>query len=126
MVNRVLIVDDNPAVLKVLCLLFTCESDFEVCGQAENGREAIKKAQALHPDLIVTDLSMPNMDGLQETRLLNQLMPDTPVIVYTAYSDPFVEKALRAAGASDVIPKSTAAATLITKARCLLDDQIAA
>jgi DNA-binding NarL/FixJ family response regulator len=125
-VKRVLIVDDNSAVRKALCLLFTYESDFEVCGQAENGREAIEKAQALSPDLIVTDLSMPNMNGLEETRLLNRLMPDMPVIVYTAYSDPFTEKALRAAGASAVIPKSAATMTLIAKARRLFEERRAA
>lgn len=126
MIKRVLIVDDNPAIVKALCLLFRYESDFEVCGQAENGREAIEKAQQLNPDLIVTDLSMPNMNGLEETRLLSQLMPDMPVIVYTVYSDPFVEKTLRAAGASAVISKSAPTSTLITRARCLLDDQRAA
>ena len=81
----------------------------------------------MNPDLVVTDLSMPIMNGLEETRLLNQLMPDLPVIVYTAYSDPFTEKELRAAGASAVVSKSAGVATLMTKARCLSDssDQMA-
>jgi DNA-binding NarL/FixJ family response regulator len=122
LLKRILIVDDNSTVRRALCLLFTNESDFEVCGQAENGRDAIEKAQELHPDLVVTDLSMPNMNGLEETRVLNQLMPEMPVLVYTAYSDLFVEKALRAAGASAVIPKSAAIATLIAKARTLVDE----
>lgn len=125
MIKRVLIVDDNPSVLKALCLLFTYESDFEVCGQAQNGREAIEKAQLLNPDLILTDLSMPNMNGLEETRLLHQLMPDMPVLVYTAYGDPFVEKALRSAGASAVISKSEAVVSLIAKARSLLEQRAA-
>jgi DNA-binding NarL/FixJ family response regulator len=122
LLKRILIVDDNSVVRRALCLLFTNESDFEVCGQAENGRDAIEKAQELHPDLVVTDLSMPNMNGLEETRVLNQLMPEMPVLVYTAYSDPFVEKGLRAAGASAVISKSAAIATLIAKARTLVDE----
>jgi DNA-binding NarL/FixJ family response regulator len=125
MVKRVLLVDDNPVVVKTLRELFTHESDFEVCGEAENGRDAIEKAQQLNPDLIVTDFSMPIMNGLEETRLLKQLMPNLPVIIYTAYSDPFIEKELRAAGASAVIPKSAAVATLKTKARCLLNEMAA-
>ena len=124
-VRSVLVVDDNPIVRRMLCELFTREGDFEVCGEAENGREAIEKAQLLHPKLIVTDLSMPVMNGLEETRVLKKLMPSVPVIIFTAHSDPFVEKEAREAGVSAVVSKSEAVAVLITKARGLLD-QIAA
>jgi DNA-binding NarL/FixJ family response regulator len=123
MISSVLIVDDNPTVRKALCSLFAREADFDVCGEAENGRDAIEKAQELNPDLIVTDLSMPNMNGLEEARLLKQLMPHVPVIIYTAYGDRFVEKALRSAGASAVIFKSEAVVNLIAKARSLLDQK---
>jgi two-component system chemotaxis response regulator CheB len=61
-------VDDNPLVRQAVCELFTREGDFDVCGEAENGREAIEKAQLLRPNLIVTDLSMPVMNGLEETQ----------------------------------------------------------
>ena len=125
MARRVLLVDDSPAVVKALRQFFSHESDFDVCGQAENGRDAIEKAQELNPDLIVSDLSMPIMNGLEETRLLKQLMPDLPVIIYTAYADPFIEKELRAAGASAVISKSAGITTLIAKARCLTDQMAA-
>lgn len=55
----VLIADDNVYIRQGLCELFTREVDFEVCGDAENGQEAVEKAQQLHPDLILLDLSMP-------------------------------------------------------------------
>jgi len=71
----VLVVDDSPAIRKAVCELFAGESDFEICGQAENGREAVEKAQSLQPALIVTDLYMPLMNGLEETRILKKLMP---------------------------------------------------
>jgi two-component system, NarL family, response regulator NreC len=116
-VRSVLIVDDSPAVRKALCELFMREADFDVCGEAENGREAIEKALQLKPDLIVTDLSMPTMSGLEEARLLKQLLPDIPIVIYTAYSDSSVEKELLTAGASVVISKSVAIATLLAKAR---------
>ena len=125
MVRSVLIVDDNSLVREGLRQLFTREGGFDVCAEAENGREAIEKAQQLHPDLIVTDLLMPVMDGLEETRKLKELMPAVPVIIYTSHGDPFVEKAALAAGASAVVSKSDAVAVLISKARSLLD-QIAA
>jgi len=124
-IRSVLVVDDNPLVRRALCEIFTGEEDFDVCGEAENGRDAIEKAQLLSPDLIVTDLSMSVMNGLEETRVLKKLMPTVPVIIFTAHCDPFVEKEAHAAGASAVVSKSEAIAVLITKARGLLD-QIAA
>src|SRR5260370_15640792 len=120
-VRSVLVVDDNPLVRRMLCDRFTREGDFDVCGEAENGREAIEKAQLLRPNLIVTDLSMPVMNGLEETRALKKLMPAVPVIIFTAHSDPFVEKEAREAGVSAVVSKSEAVAVLITKAPGLLD-----
>ncbi len=124
-VRSVLVVDDNPLVRRMLCELLTREGDLDVCGEAENGREAIEKAQLLRPNLIVTDLSMPVMNGLEETRVLKKLMPAVPVIIFTAHSDPFVEKEAREAGVSAVVSKSEVVAVLITTARGLLD-QIAA
>jgi CheY-like chemotaxis protein len=88
----VLIVDDSAVIRKVICELFTREGDFEVCGEAENGQQAIDMAQQLKPALIVTDLSMPVMNGLDETRILRRLMPDIPIILYSAHIDSFVEK----------------------------------
>ena len=64
----VLVVDDNPVVRRFICELFSRELDFNTYGEAGDGHEAIMKAQDLKPDLIVTDLSMPVMDGLEETR----------------------------------------------------------
>jgi DNA-binding NarL/FixJ family response regulator len=119
--RKVMIVDDNPPIRQALCELFTREGDFDVCGEAQNGREAIEKAQQLHPDLIVTDLSMPVMNGLEETRVLKKIMPAVPVIIFTAHNDSFAEKEARAAGVSAVVPKSQAVAVLISQAGSLLD-----
>jgi DNA-binding NarL/FixJ family response regulator len=121
-VRSVLVVDDNPSIRKIVCELFTREGDFEVCGQAENGREAIEKAQLLQPSLIVTDLSMPLMNGLEETRILKKLMPPVPVIIYSAHIDSFVEEEGLAAGASAVVSKYEAVASMIGKAREVLDE----
>ncbi len=121
----VLIVDDSPTIRKVICELFTREGDFEVCGEAENGRQAIDKAMDLKPALIVTDLSMPVMNGLVATRILRKLMPEVPIILYSAHIDPYVEKEALAAGASAVLPKSDAVALLIERSRRLLLDHAA-
>jgi DNA-binding NarL/FixJ family response regulator len=119
--RSVLIVDDSAAIRKALCEFFTLQGGFEICGEAENGSEAIEKALLLQPALIVTDLSMPLMNGLEETRILKKLMPAVPIIIYTAHSGPIAEKDGLAAGASAVISKSDDLAVLIGKARELLD-----
>ena len=121
----VLIVDDNALIRQAVCEFFTREGDFDECGEAENGREAIEQAQLLHPDLIVTDLTMRVMNGLEETRALKKLMPAVPVIIFTSHSDPVVEKEAAAACVSAVVSKSQPVAVLIATARSLLN-QLAA
>jgi len=121
----VLIVDDSAAIRKVIRELFSREGDFEVCGEAENGEQAIEMAQRIRPALIVTDLSMPVMNGLDETKILRKRMPDLPVILYSAHIDAFVEKEALAAGASAVVPKSEVVALLIARSRELLKSRAA-
>lgn len=90
--RSVLVVNDSPLIRHAICELFTRDGEFNVCGEAENGHEAIKKAKHLHQDLIVTDLSMSVMNGLEETRLLKKVMPAVPVITYSSCIDLFVER----------------------------------
>ena len=120
MTKSVLLVDDNPMIRMMLYGLFIAESDFEVCGEAENGREAIEKAQQLNPDLIIMDLSMPVMNGLDAARAVNQLMPTVPVIIFSEYGNAFSEKEVRSAGISAVVSKSEHISALVSKARALL------
>ena len=125
MARSVLIVDDNPLIREHLCELFKREADFDVCGEAENGQEAIEKAQQLHPDLIVMDLSMPVMNGLDAARVLRRMMPKVPVILFSAYGGQVGSEEAHSAGVSALVSKSEAVAILIAKARSLLN-QIAA
>jgi DNA-binding NarL/FixJ family response regulator len=125
MPKSVLVVDDNAAIRQALCQLFASEADFEVCGEARNGREAIAKADDLNPDLIVMDLSMPVMNGIDATRVLKRLMPAVPIIIFSEYSDVFSEKEAHSAGISALVAKSEHMSVLLGKARALLN-QIAA
>src|SRR6204780_5192972 len=120
MAKMVLVVDDNAAIRQALCRLFTSEADFAVCGEAVNGRDAIEKAQALHPDLIVMDLSMRVMNGIDAARALKTLMPMVPVIIFSDYSDVFSEKEARSAGICALVSKTEPVSALIGKARALL------
>ena len=114
--KSVLIVDDNAFIRKGLCELFKRETDFEVCGEAQNGKEAIEKAVKLRPDLIVLDLSMPVMNGLDAARTLRRLMPTVPLIMYSAFAERLAEHQARLIGISEVVSKSEQASVLIHKA----------
>ena len=118
--KSVLIVDDNAFIRQALCELFERESDFEVCGEAENGKQAIEEAQRLRPDLIVLDLSMPVMNGFDAARVLKRLMPTVLLIMYSAFGDRVAEHQARLIGISEVVSKSEHASVLIHKARGLL------
>jgi len=118
----VLIADDNLLIRHGLCELFESETDFIVCGCAKNGKEAVEKAQDLHPDLIVLDLSMPVMNGLDAARVLTELLPEVPVIMFSAFSEPFTEQAARSAGAKTLVSKSEHISILLAKARSLMPE----
>jgi|ERR1700730_11043117 len=120
MAKTILIVDDNAYIRQALCQVFKYEADFEVCGEATNGKEAIDKALELHPDLIVLDLSMPVMNGLDAARVLKQMMPTVPLIMYTSFGDGLAEQQARLIGISELVSKSQPAAILVSKARSLL------
>ena len=121
MSHTILIADDNLFIREALRRLFEREEDFDVCGEAENGREAVEKARELQPDLVLLDLSMPVMNGLDAARALKRLMPEVPVIMFSAYGDSSAEKEARSAGAWALVSKSEHASVLLGKARCALD-----
>jgi two-component system chemotaxis response regulator CheY len=122
MSHTILIADDSLFIREALCEFFE-RDDFSVCGEAENGKEAVDKAQELHPDLILLDLSMPVMNGLEATRVLKRLMPEVPVIMYSAYGDSSTEKAARSAGAWALVSKSENISVLLGTARGALEPQ---
>ena len=120
MVKSVLIADDNAFVRQRLGELFSREPDFEVCAEAENGKKAIEAAQESHPDLILMDLSMPAMNGLDAARALKRLMPEVPVLMFSMYSDSFTEKEARSAGVSALVSKFEDMSALMGIARNLV------
>ena len=118
--KRVLLVDDNAVVRSFVRQLFELQPDFEISGEAENGRDAIEKAERLKPDLIILDLIMPVMTGLDAAPLLKQSLPDTLIILFTQQEGPEVERLACAAGIDAVVSKSQAASELVLKAQALL------
>lgn len=117
--KSVLIADDNESIRRMLCLLFASQSDFEVCGEAENGQEAVEMAQLLHPDLIMMDLSMPVMNGIEAACELKRLIPMTPIIVFSEFSDVLSEHEARSNGISSSVSKTEGLTVLLEKARAV-------
>ena len=87
MAKTILVADDNPAIRKILCRLFETVEDYDVCAEAENGKQAIDLALRHKPDLIILDLSMPVMNGLEAAHELKKLMPEIPIILFTQHAD---------------------------------------
>jgi DNA-binding NarL/FixJ family response regulator len=122
MPSRILIVDDSPLVRNLLRHCFESEAGWQICGEASNGKEAIEKAQAIRPDLVVLDLSMPVMNGLEAAKVLSKLMPSVPLIMFTSFSTSYLEQEAMAAGISRVIVKAGPLAELVTCVRSLMKE----
>jgi two-component system nitrate/nitrite response regulator NarL len=117
---RVFLVDDSADIRKVVGRLFHVHPRFEVVGEAEHGREAVEKAPGLRPDLIVLDLSMPVMNGIEAAKLLSKILPNAWIILLTAHEFPEVHRLLRESGIHAVVPKSKASTDLIPQAESLV------
>lgn len=116
---RVLIADDHTMVRESLVRVLEAAGDVEVVAQAADGIEAIEKAELTRPDIVVTDLAMPRLGGLEVVRRLREKLPETRVLVLTMHQeDEYVLQAVRA-GASGYLVKDSAAEELLAAVRSL-------
>lgn len=104
-VISVLIVEDHTLVREGLRMMLKLESDFEVIGEAKDGREAVALALKLHPNVILMDIAMSGLNGLEATRQLAKLLPKSRVIILTAHCDDVYVKSAVASGAAGFILK---------------------
>jgi len=111
---KILLVDDHTIVRQGLKALLEAHSGFVIVGEAENGREAVKKAQELSPDIVIMDIAMPVLNGLEATRQIKRALPDTKVLALTMYNDEEYVFQILKSGASGYLIKETAANELIT------------
>ncbi|MEX2274080.1 MAG: response regulator transcription factor [Actinomycetota bacterium] len=102
---RVLIVDDHPAFRRALTSALRMVDGFEVAGEAGGGVAACHEAEEVHPDVVLMDLSMPDLSGIEAMKVIHENRPDVPVVILTAHADPGVEKEAREAGASGFLAK---------------------
>lgn len=117
--KNILIVDDSDAVRDVI-RTFLERTGYQVCGEAADGFEAIELAKRLKPDLIVMDLSMPRMNGVEAASVIRPLMPDVPIVVLTMYGDALGKSLSAAIGAKAVVPKAEGMTNLVECIKNLL------
>lgn len=103
---RILIVDDSAPIRQVVRIFLEVHPDFAVCGEAADGVEGIEKAMALKPDLIILDLAMPRMDGLEAATILKRTMPQVPIILFTFFMDEGLSQRARSLGITSVLSKT--------------------
>jgi DNA-binding NarL/FixJ family response regulator len=106
--KRILIADDNALARRGLKLLIERHQDWRVVGEATNGRDAIERARELHPDLVLLDLIMPNMNGLQAAQELAKSEPAVPILLCTVQWSPYIVEQARKSGARGAVPKAEA------------------
>ena len=120
---RVLIVDDHKVMRETLRSFLESLPGVEVVGEAENGRVAVQLARDKKPTVVVMDVIMPEMDGIEATRLITNEMPEVKVIVLSMQCDESYRETLRQAGASCFLPKDSAFEELIRAIEALTADE---
>lgn len=110
---RILIVDDNETIRRGVAALLSSEVDCQVCGEAIDGADGLQKAQELRPDLVLVDISMPGIDGLETTRLLRKELPGVRVLILSQHDPAQVLPGALAAGADGCVDKSRLSVDLV-------------
>ncbi|HUB02574.1 MAG TPA: response regulator transcription factor [Terriglobales bacterium] len=121
---RILLADDHEVVRKGLCALLRAQPDWEVCGEAGNGREAVEKTLKLKPEVVILDIGMPSLNGLEATRQILKAYPQVKILILTLHdSDQVVQEVLNA-GARGFLLKTDAARDLVAAVEALRRDKI--
>lgn len=103
---KILIADDNAQLRRLLRSSIQEHAGWQVCAEAENGVEAVAKAREFKPDLVLLDLAMPRMNGLNAARQISQELPGVVIVMHTLYASPIVEMEAKKCGVERVIAKA--------------------
>jgi two-component system nitrate/nitrite response regulator NarL len=120
---RILIADDHSLIRSVLKTTLENHANWQVCGAAKNGLEAVEKAAELKPDIIILDFAMPGMHGLQAAREILLDSPGVPILLYTNYIFPYLSLEAARAGVRGVVDKGLSGHALVSAVESLLDDK---
>jgi DNA-binding NarL/FixJ family response regulator len=118
--KRVLIADDSSTVRDIIKFFLALRGDLEVCGEASDGVEAVEKATECRPDLILLDLAMPNMNGVEAASVLKKRLPRTPIILFTMYNENIGEYLMSAIGVDAVLSKIDGMSALVNAVDAVL------
>jgi len=123
MAIKVMLADDHEIVRGAIASLLNQEPGIEIVGEVEDGRAAVEFARELQPDVVVMDVMMPNLNGIEATRQIVQELPDVKVIALSAHSDRRSVREMLKAGASGYVPKQCAFHELVTAIRNVFSNQ---
>jgi len=102
----VLIVDDSALIRRLLRFVIEHNTEWRVCGEAENGKMAVEMVEELHPDMVILDFQMPVMNGLEAARQITLIAPKTAMVMFTMHESPQLRNEAESVGIKDVISKS--------------------
>ena len=119
MQKRILVVDDSPEMLRLVRLFVNSDPDFQVCGEAFDGLDAVEKAIELNPDLIILDFQMPRLNGIEAAHVLRKRLPNVPIILFTLH-DKLFESSVADSSIQAVVSKADGLRLLSGKLHSLL------
>jgi DNA-binding NarL/FixJ family response regulator len=120
---RILVADDQEAIRRRVVATLASHKGFEICAEATNGREAVERAQDTKPDLIVLDITMPEMNGLDAARRIRALLPDTPILILTVHKGKQLIEEARKIGVRGYVTKGEAVQKLVQAVDSVLQNQ---
>jgi two-component system, NarL family, response regulator NreC len=110
---RILIADDHEIVRKGVATVLSVRRDLEICGEAADGEEAVRKAEELRPDLVILDLTMPGLNGMSAAEKIKNILPGVPILILSMHEGASLLEAFRRIGVQGYVPKSQASEKLL-------------
>ena len=110
---RCLLVDDYESVRMGVAAILSSRPNIQICGEASNGKEAIEKARELKPDLIILDVTMPVLDGINSAKEIRTFLPDVPILFFSMHDGVYLVHEAKMAGVQGFVSKTDARATLL-------------